>query len=103
MSPDLAPMIVMTTGIITTGAVLILRPITKRLGRLFEVMAEQRLQQPAPPPPAPDMGQIRELLVGIDNRLSLMEERQDFAEALLSAGESRVLGVQGVPAPQERN
>lgn len=102
MSPDLAPMIVMTTGIVTTGAVLILRPVAKRLGRLFEVMAEQRLQQPAPPP-APDMGQIRELLVGIDNRLSLMEERQDFAEALLSAGESRVLGVQNVPAPQERN
>ena len=33
----------------------------------------------------------------------MMEERQDFAEALLSAGEPRVLGVQGVPAPQERN
>jgi hypothetical protein len=99
MSPDLAPMIVMTTGIITTGAVLILRPISKRLGRLLEVMAEQRLR-PAPPPPPADMAQIRDLLTGIDNRLSLMEERQDFAEALLSSGEGRVIGVQ---VPQERN
>lgn len=90
MSPDLAPMIVMTTGIITTGAVLILRPISKRLGRLLEVMAEQRLR-PAPPPLPPDMAQIRDLLTGIDNRLSMMEERQDFAEAMLSSGEARSL------------
>jgi hypothetical protein len=103
MAPDLAPMIVMTTGIITTGAVLILRPISKRLGRLLEVMAESKLRPAPPAPPAADLSHIRELLVGIDNRLSLMEERQDFAEAILSAGESRALGVQGVPAPQERN
>ena len=102
MDAGLGITIMTVTGILTTGAVLILRPISKRLGRLLEVMAEQRLK-PAPPPPAADMGQIRELLVGIDNRLSLMEERQDFAEALLSAGDSRVIGVQGVPAPQERN
>ncbi|HEX8830611.1 MAG TPA: hypothetical protein VF705_05560 [Longimicrobium sp.] len=98
MGPELAPMIVMTTGIITTGAVLILRPISKRLGRLLEVMAEQRLR-PAPPPPPVDMSQIRDLLTGIDHRLSVMEERQDFAEALLSSGETRAM----VPAPQERN
>ena len=102
MGPELAPMIVFTTAILTTGAVLILRPIATRLGRLLEVMAEQRLR-PVPPPPQADMSQIRELLTGIDNRLSLMEERQDFAEALLSAGETRALGVQGVPMPQERN
>jgi hypothetical protein len=46
------------------------------------------------------MAQIRDLLTGIDNRLSMMEERQDFAEALLSSGEGRVIGVQ---VPQERN
>jgi hypothetical protein len=103
MAPDLAPMIVMTTGIITTGAVLILRPISKRLGRLLEVMAEAKLRPAPPAQPQPDMSHIRELLVGIDNRLSLMEERQDFAEALLSAGESRALGTPVVAAPQKRN
>ncbi|HEY0037879.1 MAG TPA: hypothetical protein VGB66_14380, partial [Longimicrobium sp.] len=66
-------------------------------------MAEQRMH-PAPlPQPQPDLSQIRDLLTGIDNRLSLMEERQDFAEALLSAGESRPLMVQGVPVLHDGN
>lgn len=101
MDAGLGITIMTVTGILTTGAVLILRPISKRLGRLLEVMAENKLRPAPPASPAADMSHIRELLVGIDNRLSLMEERQDFAEAILSAGESRALGVQGVA--QERN
>ncbi|HEX8359304.1 MAG TPA: hypothetical protein VF613_04325 [Longimicrobium sp.] len=98
MNPFIGPMIVMVTAIITTGSVLILRPIATRLGRLLEVMAEQRLNS-APPPPPVDMSQIRDLLTGIDHRLSLMEERQDFAEALISSSETRAM----VHAPQERH
>jgi hypothetical protein len=90
MGSDFAPMIVMVTGILTTGAVLILRPISTRLGVLLEAMTE-RQRRPAAPP---ELAQIRELLTGIDGRLSMMEERQDFAEALISAGETRLLGVQ---------
>lgn len=93
-----APVIVMVTGILTTGAVLILRPISTRLGTLLEAMTE-RQRRPLSPP---ELGQIRELLTGIDGRLSVLEERQDFAEALLSTGDAKLLGVQGASTP-DRN
>lgn len=90
-----APVIVMVTGILTTGAVLILRPISLRLGSLLEAMTD-RQRRPLSPP---ELTQIRELLTGIDGRLSVLEERQDFAEALISAGDARLLGVQGASTP----
>lgn len=87
MNPDaIAPMVVFVTLILTTGGVLILRPITKRLGALLEVMTQEKLRARNS---SPEMGQVRELLQGIDSRLSQLEERQDFAEALISSGEMR--------------
>jgi hypothetical protein len=93
------PIIVATTGIVTTGAVLILRPISLQLGALLEAMTD-RQRRPVSPP---ELSQIRELLSGIDGRLSVLEERQDFAEALLSAGDARLLGVQGASTPTDRH
>ena len=55
-----------------------------------------RQRRPLSPP---ELGQIRELLSGIDGRLSVLEERQDFAEALMASGDARLLGVQGVTTP----
>lgn len=101
MSPDLAPMIVMVTAILTTGGVLIFRPITKRLGSLLEVMTAQKLRAASIDPN--DTQRIRELLTSIDGRLNLLEERQDFAEALISAEDPRVLTVRGAQYTQERN
>jgi hypothetical protein len=95
----LAPMIVFCTGILTTGAVLILRPISLRLGSLIEAMTDRQRRPMSPP----ELGQIRELLTGIDSRLSVLEERQDFAEALISAGDARLLGVQGASVPNDRH
>ena len=92
---QLAPMIVFCTAILTTGAVLILRPISHKLGTLLEAMTD-RQRRPLSPP---ELGQIRELLSGIDGRLSVLEERQDFAEALMASGDARLLGVQGVTTP----
>ena len=88
-SGDVAMMSVLITLIVTSGAVLILRPVAKRLGELLHAMTEQRLRQPQV---QPEMAQIRDLLTGIDGRLSLLEERQDFAEALMASGERR--GIQ---------
>ena len=101
MSPDIAPMIVMVTAILTTGGVLILRPITKRLGALLEVMTHQKLRASAADPA--EQARIRELLTSIDSRLNLLEERQDFAEALMSAGDTKLLSVQSAQHAQERN
>ena len=101
MSPEIAPMIVMVTAILTTGGVLIFRPITKRLGSLLEVMTQQKLRAAAVDPA--EQARIRELLTSIDSRLNLLEERQDFAEALMSAGDTKLLSVQSAQHAQERN
>lgn len=101
MSPDIAPMIVMVTAILTAGGVLIFRPITKRLGALLEVMTHQKLRAAAADPA--EQARIRELLTSIDSRLNLLEERQDFAEALMSAGDTKLLSVQSAHHAQERN
>jgi hypothetical protein len=103
MDPAIGPMVVMVTAILTTGGVLIFRPITKRLGSLLEVMTAQKLRAASTPVDANDTARIRELLTSIDGRLNLLEERQDFAEALISAGDTRLLAVQGPHHAQEHN
>lgn len=65
------------------AAVMILRPISKKLGVLLEAMARERLPQAS----AADNGEltrIRVLVEHIAKRVDLMEERLDFTERLLS-------------------
>jgi hypothetical protein len=100
-SGDIVALAVMVTGILTTGGVLIFRPISKRLGTLLEVMTQQKLRGAGSDPH--DTARIRELLTSIDSRLTLLEERQDFAEALISAGDTKLLSVQAAQHAQERN
>ncbi|HEX2187914.1 MAG TPA: hypothetical protein VHG51_03400 [Longimicrobiaceae bacterium] len=88
-------MMVPITAILTTGTVMIVRPLTTRLGGLLEAMTQERRQRSLPAQGA-DMAQLRDVLSGIDRRLALLEERQDFAEALLSTGERRALAPQAV-------
>ena len=95
----IAPMIVMVTLILTVGGVLILRPLSKRLGSYLEAATRQRLN----PSPDPEMGRIRDLLGSIDTRLNQIEERQDFAEALISASDPRLPPVPPPARAQERN
>ena len=99
-SGDIVTLTVMVTAIVTTGGVLVLRPISKRLGALLELMTEQRLRAAKEPQ---DGARVRDLLVSIDSRLSLLEERQDFAEALISAGDTKLLAFQAAQQAQERN
>ena len=98
-SGDIAMLAVLCTGIVTAGAVLILRPLTRRLGALLDVVTQQKLNAAG----EPDGVRVRELLTSIDSRLSLLEERQDFAEALISAGDTRLLSVHAAQHAQERN
>ena len=76
----LAPMIVMVTLIITTGGVVLLRPLTKRLVELLEVTTREKSN----PRVQGDSEVIRDLLETMNSRLALLEERQDFAERLLT-------------------
>jgi hypothetical protein len=100
-SGDIVALTVMVTAIVTTGGVLILRPISRRLGTLLEVMTQQKLRAANADPH--DNTRIRELLVSIDSRLTMLEERQDFAEALISAGDTKLLAVTAAQQAQERN
>ncbi|HET6233209.1 MAG TPA: hypothetical protein VFE05_24245 [Longimicrobiaceae bacterium] len=90
MDPGTGITIMSVTGILTTGGVLIFRPIAKRVGALLDVMIAERMR----PRPVAELGQIRDLLTGIDGRLNQLEERQDFAEALISQGEVRRVAPQ---------
>jgi hypothetical protein len=92
-------MVVMVTGILTTGAVLILRPISKRLGGYLEAVTQARLR----PQPDADLVRIHELLSSIDGRLNQLEERQDFAEALISASDPKMLSIPATLRAPERN
>ena len=100
-SGDIVTLTVLVTMTITTGAVLILRPLSRRLGALLEVMTQQKLRAANSDPN--DAHRIRELLVSIDSRLNVLEERQDFAEALISAGDTKLLAMTAAQQAQERN
>jgi hypothetical protein len=100
-SGDIVILAVSITAILTTGGVLILRPISKRIGALLDVVTQQKLKQANTDPY--DLVRIRESLASIDGRLCTIEERQDFAEALISSGETRLLSVHAAQHAQERN
>jgi hypothetical protein len=95
----LAPMIVMVTLILTTGGVLILRPIAKRLGGFLEAATQAKLR----PSADADLARIAETLSSIDGRLNQLEERQDFAEALISASDPKMLSIPAPLRAPERN
>ena len=80
----LAPMVVGVTMILTTGGVLVLRPIAKRLGALLEVMAREKASLPIE-----EIRLLRDSVDTVHQRLSLIEERQDFTERLLGRGDSK--------------
>ncbi len=75
----LAPMIVSIVLFLTIGGVLILRPIAKHLGAYLEVLTRQQLEGNR----SSELLQLRETLETMDQRLQLMEERQEFNERLL--------------------
>jgi hypothetical protein len=82
MDPEVAPMIAAVTLFVVTGGVLILRPISKRLGAYLEVLAEDRRRAQMGPPP--DESRVLNALENIERRMARLEERQAFTDALLA-------------------
>lgn len=70
------------TMFMCVAAVLILRPVTKRLGSLMEALTHARLEARTD-----DTGSARTiaLLEHVNRRLDLIEERVDFTERLVSS------------------
>ena len=88
MNPgDVAPMVMAVTLFVVTGGVLLLRPITKRLGDYLEILAEQKRQ----PPPVQDDPRILAALENIERRMARLEERQAFTDALLAGKKPEAL------------
>ena len=83
----LAGLLIPMTIVLTTGGVLVLRPIAKRLGVLLEAMAREKTQQPSD-----DVRRLHQSLDTLNERLSLIEERQDFTERLIGRGGSGSVG-----------
>ena len=75
----IAPMVVAIVLIVTVGGVVLLRPLSARLGKLLDAMAEERRE----PTVQKDLERVRQTLETLSARLEFVEERQDFTEALL--------------------
>ena len=67
---------------ITIGGVILLRPVTRHLGKLLEAKAEERRALSGRAPE--DWDRLFSALDGVVDRLQALEDRQDFTEKLLS-------------------
>jgi hypothetical protein len=81
------PMVVSVTFILTTGGVILLRPLSRRLGALLEAMAQERRD----PGLKDELVRIREMNEIMSERLTLLEERQEFTENLLKSPDRQKL------------
>ena len=75
----IAPMIFSSILVLSVAAVIILRPLAKRLGDVLERMQDQRSM-----PAGNEIRRITQLLEHLDDRVDRLEHRQDFAERMLS-------------------
>lgn len=78
----IAPMIFSSILVLSVAAVIILRPLSKRLGNVLERMQEQRSA-----PGSEELRRIARLLESLDDRVDRLEQRQDFTERMLSRSE----------------
>jgi hypothetical protein len=75
------------------AGVLILRPVTKRLGLLIEALAKERMVAPAASLDAVQIERIASVLEQLNNRLDLVDDRVAFMERLMEDRPRRRLTV----------
>ena len=93
----IAPLIMGVILILTIAGVILLLPIAKKLGLLLEAVAKEK----SGPQVGTELGHIRDLLETTNARLSLLEDRQDFTDALLQDPERRNLKLGKPPGGTE--
>lgn len=91
----LAPFIFAVILTLTIGGVILLKPIANKLGHLLEALAKERSQ----PQLDRELGHLRDLLETTNARLTLLEERQEFTEALLQDRERARPRLESPPTP----
>jgi hypothetical protein len=77
----IAPMIVFVTFSLSIAAVLIFRPLTKRLGDLIEITGRNRQAQAG----GEDLARLTEVVGHLADRIEHLEQRQDFSERMLAS------------------
>jgi len=87
MEDILIPFIPMTL-FVCAAAVAIFRPISKRLGNIMEMHYKGRLEQQHD---QSGQAELKMLLVSLDKRLELMEQRLEFTESLVDSKTRREL------------
>jgi hypothetical protein len=75
------------------AGVLILRPVTKRLGLLIEALAKERMVAPATTLDAVQIERIASVLEQLNSRLDLVDDRVAFMERLMEERPRRRLSV----------
>ncbi len=78
---DLAPVIIAVTLILSVSGVLILRPIAKKLGGLFEAMSFERSNKAS----AQEVTRLTEAVSRLTDRMETLEDRQDFTERIMAS------------------
>ncbi len=85
--------------ILSVAGVMVLRPISKRLGTLLEVYGQDRL---AARSEERQIEALRDRLESLDQRLDSMEERMGFTEELVGRRPTPRVAAPDAPAPTPR-
>jgi hypothetical protein len=75
------------TLMLSIAGVLILRPLTKRIGDMIELRAKAKHPHPDHQINSEDMERLTDVVSRLTDRIESLEERQDFAERLLYSDE----------------
>ena len=74
-----APLIAVVTITLSAAAVLIFRPLAKRLGDLIEITGRRQSAEAR----SEDIARLTEVVSRLADRLEHLEQRQDFADRIL--------------------
>lgn len=97
MGPEIFEMLAAIMMTVLIGAIILLFPLSRRLGRVLEEWIRLRHES------LPDKDrlerlelgvlEIRQLVEGIDQRMGLLGERQDFMESLIDSKKAGLLAA----------
>ena len=89
----IALMVMIMVVVATVGGVVLLLPVSRKLGGLLEAMTRERQDSPQV---RSAIARLRQSIDTLEDRLELLEEKQDFTEDLL-----RDRNRKSLPGPQE--
>ncbi len=84
----IAPMVMGVTAFISVAAVLIFRPLTKRLGDLIEAISRDRQAKLSDE----NAQRVISIVEQLGDRVEQMEERLDFTERMLASADRQRKG-----------